>query len=307
MTTNAWIPSARPIASATMTTSSRSRPAPGCRLRDQLASSESSASLVGFLGGGLGVLRPRRLLCAAAASASGASLASASARLLGAPPLGLGIGSASSWATPSESTAPAPRRLGEHEVVLDPPAALGDPGALADPAAQVVELRPADVAARDDLELLDLRRVHREGPLDADAERLLADGEGLARAAALARDHDPLEDLGALAGCPRSPGSGPARGRPAAKRGTCLQLALLDALDDRAHGVCLASDPRPRCRPRAGKSAGPRPARASDSRQLAAQRRRSRRHRRSRLRSRRHSRTRAWSPESSTSGTSQPR
>ena len=90
--------------------------------------------------------------------------------------------------------------LGDHELVLDPPAPLGDPGALADPAAQVVELRPADVAPGHDLEPLDLRRVHRERPLDPDPERLLADRERLPRAAALAGDHDALEDLGPPAG-----------------------------------------------------------------------------------------------------------
>ena len=78
-------------------------------------------------------------------------------------------------------------------------AALADPGALADAVAQVVELGAADVAAGGDLDLLDLRRVHGERALHADAERLLADGEGLARAVALALDDDALEDLGAAA------------------------------------------------------------------------------------------------------------
>src|SRR4051812_830821 len=74
-------------------------------------------------------------------------------------------------------------------------AALADAGALADAAAQVVELGPADVAAGGHLDLLDLRRVHREGALDADAEALLAHGEGLADPVALALDDDALEDL----------------------------------------------------------------------------------------------------------------
>src|SRR5687767_12188837 len=39
-------------------------------------------------------------------------------------------------------------------------AALAHTGALADTAAQVVELRAADIAAGRDLDLLDLRRVH---------------------------------------------------------------------------------------------------------------------------------------------------
>ena len=37
--------------------------------------------------------------------------------------------------------------------------------------------------------------MHGERPLDADAERLLAHGEGLAHARALALDDDALEDL----------------------------------------------------------------------------------------------------------------
>src|SRR5689334_23563959 len=61
--------------------------------------------------------------------------------------------------------------------------------------AQVVELGATYVTDLDDLDLLDLRRVQRERPLDADAERLLADRERLARAGALALDDDALEDL----------------------------------------------------------------------------------------------------------------
>jgi hypothetical protein len=39
--------------------------------------------------------------------------------------------------------------------------------------------------------------VHREGALDTDAERHLADGEGLAGARAVPADHDALEHLDA--------------------------------------------------------------------------------------------------------------
>ena len=74
-------------------------------------------------------------------------------------------------------------------------AALADAGALADTAAQVVELGAADVTAGGDLDALDLRRVHGERPLYADAEGLLADREGLAHPLALALDDDALEDL----------------------------------------------------------------------------------------------------------------
>ncbi len=41
--------------------------------------------------------------------------------------------------------------------------------------------------------------MHGERPLDPDAERLLADGERLAHARALALDDDALEDLNAAA------------------------------------------------------------------------------------------------------------
>ena len=81
--------------------------------------------------------------------------------------------------------------------------------------AQVVQLRPVDVPDRLDLDLLDLRRVERKRSLDAHAERLLAHGERLAHAGALALDDDALEDLDA-----------PAR--------------ALDDLEMHAHGVaCL--------------------------------------------------------------------
>src|SRR5213082_2561470 len=78
-------------------------------------------------------------------------------------------------------------------------AALLDLRRLAAQIAQVVQLRAADVAALEDLDLRDVRRVDREGALDADAEGDLPDGERLADAAVLAADHHALEDLVALA------------------------------------------------------------------------------------------------------------
>src|SRR6476661_299225 len=75
-----------------------------------------------------------------------------------------------------------------------------DLGLLATQLAQVVQLRAADVTAGDDVDVVDVGRVHREGPLDADAVALLADGEGLADATTLAAQHDALEDLDALLG-----------------------------------------------------------------------------------------------------------
>src|SRR5437764_8773501 len=74
------------------------------------------------------------------------------------------------------------------EFHIKPLALLADARLLADAAAEVVELRAVDVADLHHLELLDLRRVQRERPLDADAERLLSHGECLAQARALAVD-----------------------------------------------------------------------------------------------------------------------
>src|SRR5260221_12465330 len=76
---------------------------------------------------------------------------------------------------------------------------MGHRCVLPGPATQVVEFGPPHVAAGGDLEFLDLRRVQRERPLDADAKRLLADREGLADAGALPLEDDPLKDLGASA------------------------------------------------------------------------------------------------------------
>src|SRR6478672_9164363 len=49
---------------------------------------------------------------------------------------------------------------------------LANPGLPPDLAAEVVKLRAVDVADRRNLDLVDLGRVQRERPLDADAERL---------------------------------------------------------------------------------------------------------------------------------------
>ena len=74
-------------------------------------------------------------------------------------------------------------------------AALLDLGGLAAQIAQVVELRATHVTAGDDLDVVDHRRVHREGALDAHLEADLADREGLANAVSRAADDDALEDL----------------------------------------------------------------------------------------------------------------
>ena len=52
-----------------------------------------------------------------------------------------------------------------------------------------------NVTAGENFELLDDRRVHREGTLDTDAEADLTSGEGLADSVALATDDDSLEHL----------------------------------------------------------------------------------------------------------------
>jgi hypothetical protein len=127
------------------------------------------------------------------------------------------------------------QQAGLHDLLRARVAALADAGALADTAAQVVELGAPDVAAGGDLDALDLRRVHGERALHADAERALADGERLADALALALDDDALEDLGTAACAlddlevdPDAIARGEAR--------DAAELLALEALDDGAHG-----------------------------------------------------------------------
>ncbi|GAB3848042.1 hypothetical protein GCM10029963_30440 [Micromonospora andamanensis] len=74
-------------------------------------------------------------------------------------------------------------------------AQLLDLGLLAAQLTQVVELGATDVTPDHDLDPVDRRAVDRVGPLDADAEAELADGEGLAQPSTLAADDDALEDL----------------------------------------------------------------------------------------------------------------
>src|SRR5581483_2718592 len=107
-------------------------------------------------------------------------------------------------------------------------------GFLAHFAAKVVQLRAVHVADLSDLELVDLRRVQRERALDADAERVLADGERLPRARALPLDHDPLEHLDAL---PVALDDLEVHAHRVARleAGHVAQLAALDVLNDRAH------------------------------------------------------------------------
>src|SRR4051812_43385763 len=60
---------------------------------------------------------------------------------------------------------------------------------------QVVQLGPSHITAHDDLDAVDHRRVHGEGPFDPNAKTDLPDGERLAHPATLAADHHALEVL----------------------------------------------------------------------------------------------------------------
>src|SRR4051812_33325341 len=113
--------------------------------------------------------------------------------------------------------------------------ALAHAGALADAAAQVIELGAPHVAAGGHLDLLDLRRVQGKRALDADAEGLLADREGLAHPFALALDHDALEDLRAA---PRALDDLEVdlHAVPGLEAGDAAQLRALEGVDYRAHG-----------------------------------------------------------------------
>ena len=287
------MPSASPSATATMRTSSSSEPDAEERffatLPRYFASSEASASV------------------ASASSAAGSS-AGASAALLDRRRGRVGRGSLVERLL-RRPPRPAPRRRPQRP--LRPPpgrgvvqqtrlddllrtrvAALADAGALADAAAQVVELRAPDVAAGGDLDALDLRRVHGERALHADAEGLLADGEGLADALALALDDDALEDLGPAAGA-LDDLEVDADAVAGLEGGDAAELRALEGVDDGAHGEENAA--------RAG---GPLAAAAHQDSEAPARLP----GRGSRDCSQRATRgSRAWWPLSSTSGTAQPR
>src|SRR3954447_20582591 len=113
--------------------------------------------------------------------------------------------------------------------------ALAHAGALADAAAQVIELGAPHVAAGGHLDLLDLRRMQGKRALDADAEGLLADREGLAHPFALALDHDALEDLRAA---PRALDDLEVdlHAIPGLEAGDATQLRALEGVDYGAHG-----------------------------------------------------------------------
>ncbi len=76
--------------------------------------------------------------------------------------------------------------------------------------------------------------MHRERALDADAERLLADREGLAGTVALALDDDTLEDLGAAPGA-LDDLEVDADAVAGLEVGDLAQLGALEAFDDTGH------------------------------------------------------------------------
>ena len=73
-----------------------------------------------------------------------------------------------------------------------------DLGGLAEAVAEVVELRTADLAAANDVNLLDERAVDREHTLNANTVRGAADGEGLRDAAMLLGNNGALKSLDTL-------------------------------------------------------------------------------------------------------------
>src|SRR3954463_991242 len=131
-------------------------------------------------------------------------------------------------------TPPPARRRSERERA-SALAQLAHASLLADLAAQVVELRAVHVADLLHLDLVDLRRMQRERALDADAERVLADGERLTCPGTLPLDHDPLEDLNPLAGS-LDHAEMHAHGVARLELRDFAQLTALDVLDDGAHG-----------------------------------------------------------------------
>src|SRR6202012_4184868 len=76
---------------------------------------------------------------------------------------------------------------------------FGDTGGLAAAAAQIIQLRAADLALAHDGNRIDQRREHREHALHAFAIGDLADGEALIDARTLTGDADAFEGLQTLA------------------------------------------------------------------------------------------------------------
>src|SRR5688572_22375938 len=210
LTRNAWMPSARPSATTTIMTSSSSEPEAEPRSSLGFIVGGRGLGGLGLLGGWCSLGLGERLLVHGLARHLGVRRSRGSRR---------GI----------------VQQARLDDLLRPHVAALAHTRALADAAAQVVKLRAPDVAAGGDLDPLDLRRVHRERALDADAERLLADREGLAHARALALDHDALEDLGAAA---RPLDDLEVHPHPVAglESGHAAELRALEAVDHGGHG-----------------------------------------------------------------------
>ena len=68
-------------------------------------------------------------------------------------------------------------------------------GRLTAQVTQVVQLCTANVTASQNLDVVDVRGVNREGTLHTDAERHLANGKGLTDTGALATDNNAPEHL----------------------------------------------------------------------------------------------------------------
>ena len=132
----------------------------------------------------------------------------------------------------------------------------------------------------------------RERALHADAEGLLADREGLAHALALALDDDALEDLRAAARA-LDDLEVDLHAVPGLEAGDAAQLRALEAVDDGAHG-----EERRRGPLAAHRGGDGRVMVASTARGLA---------RAAALLAAATRGSRSWWPESSTSGTVQPR
>src|SRR5450759_1601492 len=185
---------------------------------------------------------------------------------------------------------------------LDP--LLLDLRRFSDPVAQVVELRPADVAAGRDLDVGDDGRVQGEGALHADPEADLADRERLADPAAFAADHDALEDLDPLPVAFHDPDVDLDRVAGGEWGPVVAEMRAVNEIGG-VHGAAPGGGPA--IVPGPPSPVSSRAARSSGLRSSG----RSRSGRRCRVRrwaSRwRHRAISAWSPERRTAGTSQPR
>ena len=312
------MPSARPSATATMTTSSRSEPAGRTSrlwLRHALVVGRRPARprrrpgrlgarrrLVG-LGGGAAARRRGLGSASALAAASARRRRPPRPRSPAAPPASSTTSSRrrrrASAATASASPPRRPRlgRLMEQpglDGLLGPDvAALADAGALADALAQVVELRAPDVAAGGDSIFSIFGECTgnvRSTPTPKDCLRTV----NVSRAPWPWRLMTTPSKTWVRRRVPSMTWKWTRTRSPACEVRDAAQLGALEAVDDGAHG----EGGRSACDGRRGCSG--RRARAGS---MVAKRRGARAPPRSRLRARRHWRISSWWPESRTSGT----